>query len=74
MEEIVGGDGVVDFGLEDGYEAGLAELLVILRAQDQRAVGLAQGAGRGCHSVSYTRILEVVEGVAEGHLGILGWG
>lgn len=49
LEEIRGDDGVVDFRLEDVDEARLAELRVVLWAQDQRAVGLAHGAYRGRH-------------------------
>lgn len=44
VEEPVGGDGAVDLGLEDGEEAGFAELLAVLGADDQGAGGLAEGA------------------------------
>ena len=37
VKEIVGGDGVVDFGFEGGEEAGLTELLVVFGADDDGA-------------------------------------
>jgi hypothetical protein len=39
----------VYFGLEDGDEAGFAELRVIFGAENQRAIRVAERAGRGCH-------------------------
>jgi len=44
VEEIVACDGMVDFSFEHGDEAGFAELLVVLRAQDECAVRLAERA------------------------------
>lgn len=49
MKERVRFYGIVDFRLEDGDEAGFAELLVVLGAYDESPGGVAQCAGAGRH-------------------------
>ena len=43
IEEGVGDDGVVDLGFENGCKTGLAELLMVLRADDERSTDAADG-------------------------------
>ena len=51
MEERIGYDGIVDFCLEEVDEAGLAELLMILGADDQSSRCLAESTEGGRHGV-----------------------
>lgn len=51
-EEGIGGDGVVNFGLEEGEEAILAELLVVFRTDDEGTGGVAESTERGWHGIS----------------------
>ncbi|OSS54061.1 hypothetical protein B5807_01135 [Epicoccum nigrum] len=55
LEQVGREDGVVDFRLEHVDEARLAQLGVVLWAQDERAVGLAHGTYRGRHSGRFAR-------------------
>ena len=43
IEEGVGDDGIVNLGFENGYKTGLAELLMVLRADDERSIDAADG-------------------------------
>ena len=47
---------------EEGYEAGLAELLVVLGTDDESASGLAKGAWRWCHIHTCSFQLEPSQG------------
>ena len=58
---------MVDFGLKDVNEARLAQLGVVLWAQDERTVGLAHGTYRGRHSGRFARC-----GARESGGGVLG--
>lgn len=40
----------MDLGLEEGYKAGLAELLMVLGADDERSVEVAEGTWCGWHA------------------------
>ena len=57
----------MDFGLKDVDEARLAQLGVILWAQDERAVSLAHGTYRGRHAGRFARC-----GAWESGGGVLG--
>jgi hypothetical protein len=54
VEEVVGCNRVVDFGFEDGEEAGFAKFLVILWSEDESAIDSTGGTKRGCHNVLWT--------------------
>jgi hypothetical protein len=54
MEEIVGCNCVMDFGFENGKEAGFTKFLVIFWSEDEGAVDSTGGTKRGCHNVLRT--------------------
>ena len=61
IEEGVGDDGIMDLGLENGYKTGLAELLMVLRADDERSIDAADGTRWLWHASLLEAVKEMVE-------------
>ncbi len=59
----------MDLGLKEGYKAGLAELLMVLGADDERSIDIAQGTWCRWHSSFFysSKDWEGAENIAKVH-------